>query len=46
LSLTLFAEARNLTKSYWVEQTGLSASATTTATTQGRSFWMGATFKM
>ncbi|KQM76170.1 hypothetical protein ASE70_10270 [Sphingomonas sp. Leaf22] len=45
-TLTLFAEARNLTKSYWIEQTGLSAGATTTATTQGRSFWMGAAFKM
>ncbi|WP_230771602.1 TonB-dependent receptor [Sphingomonas sp. Leaf4] len=44
--LTLFAEARNLTNRYWIEQTGLSADATTTATTQGRSYWMGATFKM
>lgn len=45
-TLTLFAEARNLTRSYWVEQSGVSASATTTATTQGRSFWMGATWTM
>lgn len=44
--LTLFAEAKNLTNRYWVEQTGLSGDATTVATSQGRSFWFGATFKM
>lgn len=43
---TLFAEARNLTNSYWVEQTGIDSGSTTTATTPGRSYWFGVTFKM
>lgn len=42
----LFAEGRNLTDSYWVEQTGLSSDAFTTGTSPGRSFWFGVKFKM
>jgi iron complex outermembrane recepter protein len=45
-SLTLFAEAKNLTNNFWIEQTGISIGSTTTATTQGRTFWFGATIKM
>jgi iron complex outermembrane receptor protein len=44
--VTLFAEAKNLTDSYWIEQTGISSNATTTATTPGRSYWFGVTVKM
>jgi len=44
--LTLFAEARNVTDSYWIEQTGINSNATTTAAAPGRSYWFGATFKM
>lgn len=42
----IFAEGRNLTDSYWVEQTGISADAFTTGTSPGRSFWFGVKFKM
>ena len=45
-TLTLFAEAKNLTNNFWIEQTGIATSSTSTATTQGRSFWFGATIKM
>jgi iron complex outermembrane receptor protein len=44
--VTLFAEARNLTDSYWTEQTGINADATTTAAAPGRSYWFGVTMKM
>lgn len=42
----IFAEARNITDTYWVEQTGLSGEAFTTGTSQGRSFWFGVKLKM
>ena len=44
--LTLFAEAKNLTNSYWIEETGVDASAPTTTTSPGRSYWFGVTLKM
>ena len=44
--LQLFAEGRNLTDSYWVEQTGLSGNAFTTGTSPGRSYWFGFKVKM
>lgn len=43
--VTLFAEGKNLTNRYWLEQSGLRADATTLATSQGRSFWFGAMMK-
>jgi iron complex outermembrane receptor protein len=42
----LFAEAKNLTNSYWIEETGIGASAPTTTTSPGRSYWFGVTLKM
>lgn len=40
-NIQVFAEGRNLTNSYWVEQTGISADALTTATSPGRTYWFG-----
>ncbi|MEG3145964.1 TonB-dependent receptor [Sphingomonas sp. RT2P30] len=45
-NLTVFGEARNLTNSYWIEDTGIGASAPTTTTSPGRSYWFGVTLKM
>lgn len=39
--LQLFAEGRNLTNSFWNEQTGISGQAQTLATSPGRSYWFG-----
>jgi TonB-dependent receptor len=44
--LTLFAEGKNLTNRYWVEQTGLEADALTGSNNPGRVFWFGLTYKM
>ena len=37
----VFAEGRDLTNSFWREQTGISGEALTTATSPGRSYWFG-----
>lgn len=44
--LTLFAEGKNLTNRYWVEQTGIDADALSNSNNQGRVFWFGVTYKM
>lgn len=44
--LTLFAEAKNLTNSFWTERSGVNTGALRLATSPGRSYWFGANFKM
>lgn len=42
----IFAEAKNITSSYWVEETGILGTALSTSANQGRSYWFGITYKM
>jgi len=44
--LKVYGEAQNLTNTYWRETSGISAASTTTATSPGRTYWIGATLKM
>ena len=37
----IFAEARNLTDQFWVEQTGVSGDALSVSVNPGRSLWFG-----
>jgi iron complex outermembrane recepter protein len=40
-NVQVFAEGRNLTDEYWIEQSGVSQSALRTATSPGRTYWFG-----
>ncbi|OYY79002.1 MAG: hypothetical protein B7Y43_03785 [Sphingomonas sp. 28-62-20] len=44
-NIKLFAEARNLTKTFFIEQIGINADSTNTAINSGATYWIGAQAK-